>query len=110
LHLALDPNSPDIPYELALLLTHVSTPTLHTVIFSDPCRRQVPFPNLKSFFWMYAIPRSLQFIRIEGGWFDQGMVDPMVKSLPRLRRVILRRGGRSPERVLYNRGLYSMHR
>lgn len=110
LHLALDPNSPDIPYELALLLIHVSTPTLHTVIFSDPCRRQVPFPNLKSFFWMYAIPRSLQFIRIEGGWFDQGMVDPMVKSLPRLKRVILRRGGRSPERVLYNRGWYSMHR
>ena len=110
LHLALDPNSSDIPYELALLLTHVSTPSLHTIIFSDPGRRQVPFPNLKSFFWMYAIPRSLQLVRIEGGWFDQGMIDPMVKSLPRLKKVILRRGRRGPERVIYDRGWYSTQR
>lgn len=102
LQLALDPNSLDIPYELALLLTHLSTPVLHTLKFTDPGRRQTPFPNLKSFFWMYAIPRSLRFIHIEGGWFDPGMVDPIVKSLPRLRKVIVRRGGRGSERVVYN--------
>jgi hypothetical protein len=102
LQLALDPNSPDIPYDLALLLTHLSTPVLHTIKFIDPVRRQAPFPNLKSFFWMYAIPRSLRFIHIEGGWFDQGMVDPIVKSLPRLRRVTARRGGRGSERVIFN--------
>lgn len=102
LQLALDPNSPDIPYELALLLTHLSTSVLHTLKFMDPGRRQVPFPNLKSFFWMYAIPRSLRFIHIEGGWFDPGMVDPIVQSLPRLRKVIVRRGGRGSERVVYN--------
>ncbi|KAF5360920.1 hypothetical protein D9756_004793 [Leucocoprinus leucothites] len=102
LNLALDPNSPDIPYELALLLTHLSTPVLHTIKFSDPARRQAPFPNLKSFFWMYAIPRSLRFIHIEGGWFDSGMVDPIVKSLPRLRKMILRRGGWGSERVIYH--------
>ncbi|KAF9454779.1 hypothetical protein P691DRAFT_655191 [Macrolepiota fuliginosa MF-IS2] len=102
LQLALDPSSPDVPYELPLLLTHLSTPVLHTIKFMDPSRRQSPFPNLKSFFWMYAIPRSLRFIHIEGGWFDPGMVDPIVKSLPRLRKVILRRGGRGSEHVIYN--------
>lgn len=101
LQLSLDPHSPDIPYDLGLLLTHVSTPVLNTLKFSDPGRRRVPFPNLKSFFWMYAIPRSLRFIHIEGGWFDQGMVDPIVKSLPRLRKVVVRRGGRGSERVIY---------
>lgn len=102
LHLALDPNSPDIPYELALLLTHLSTPVLHTIKFIDRGKRPSPFYNLKSFFWMYAIPRSLRFIHLEGGWFDPGMVDPIVKSLPRLRRVTVCRGGRGSERVLYD--------
>jgi hypothetical protein len=100
--LALDPSSPDIPYELALLLTHLSTPVLQTIKFMDSSRRQVPFPNLKSFFWIYAIPRSLRFIHIEGGWFDSGMVDPIVQSLPRLRKVIVRSRGRGSERVVYN--------
>ncbi len=102
LQLAIDPNSPDIPYELALLLTHLSTSSLHTLKFADSHRRQVPFPNLKSFLWMYAIPGSLRFIHIEGGWYDSGMIDPIVKSLPRLRKVIVRRGGRGSERVIYH--------
>jgi hypothetical protein len=102
LHLAIDPNSPDIPYELPLLLTHLSTPVLQTVKFFDSGKRPNPFYNLKSFFWMYAIPRSLRFIHIEGGWFDPGMLDPIVKSLPRLRRVTVCRGGRGTELIAYD--------
>jgi hypothetical protein len=102
LQLVVDPNSPDVPYELALLLTHLSTSSLHTLKLVDPHRRQTPFPNLKSFFWLYAIPRSLRFIHIEGGWHDAGMIDPIVKSLPRLRKVIVRKGGRGSERVIYH--------
>ncbi|KAF8073870.1 hypothetical protein FPV67DRAFT_1479616 [Lyophyllum atratum] len=90
-HLHLRVEGSDIPFELAHLMTLVLTPSLTSLHLIDVDRRQLAFPSLKSFFYVYAICPSLRFLRIEHGWYDSGMVSPILCALPSLRQLVVRR-------------------
>ncbi|RDB17957.1 hypothetical protein Hypma_000944 [Hypsizygus marmoreus] len=89
----------DIPFELAHLMTLILTPALTHLRFVDLERRQQPFYSLKSFFYVYAIPPSLRSLTVEHGWYDPPMVTPILRSLPSLRQLVVRRS-HSPDHVL----------
>ncbi|GLB38244.1 putative F-box-like [Lyophyllum shimeji] len=66
-HLHLRVEGCDIPFELAHLMTLVHTPCLRSLRLIDVDRRHLSFPSLKSFFFVYAISRSLRVLRVEHG-------------------------------------------
>ncbi|KAG5646530.1 hypothetical protein DXG03_003297 [Asterophora parasitica] len=81
----------DIPFEIAQLMTLLSTPSLTSLRLIGTDRRHIAFPSLKSFFDVYAISPSLRTLRIEHGWYDPRMVSPVLAALPNLRQLIIRR-------------------
>ncbi|KAG6813580.1 hypothetical protein H0H92_009624 [Tricholoma furcatifolium] len=89
----------DILYELACVMTLVLTPSLASLCLIDAGHRRLSFPNLKSFFYVYAIPPSLRSLRVEHGWYNYRMVSPIVSSLPQLRQLVIRRP-HMPDQVL----------
>lgn len=89
----------EIPFELAHLVTLMSTPSLTSLRLIDPSRGHHPFPQLKSFFYVYALPPSLRTLCIEHGWYDHRMISPMAHALPRIRQIIVKRA-HAPEQVL----------
>lgn len=90
---------PDIPFELAHLMTLVLTPSLLSLRLIDAERHHQPFPSLKSFFYVYAIAPSLRLLRIEHGWYDPRMVTPVLQALPNIRQLVVRRP-HSPDQIL----------
>ena len=98
-HLYLRIEGPDIPFELAQVMTLTITPRLTSLRLIDLDRRHHSFPSLKSFFYVYAISPSLQYLHIEHGWYDHGMIAPMRRSLPDLHQVVIRRPY-APDHVL----------
>lgn len=98
-HLQLAVDGSDIPFELAYLVTLISARHLLSVRLIDLSQSHHPFPSLKSFFYVFPIPRSLQTIDIGHGWYDSRMVQPLSQSLPNLSKIIVKRT-RSPNQVL----------
>ncbi|PPQ89680.1 hypothetical protein CVT25_013867 [Psilocybe cyanescens] len=99
-HLVLKVDGSDIPFEIAHLVTLISSPTLSILRLIDLKRAHDSFQSLKSFFYVYPLPPSLRFIYIGHAWYDPSMVHAMVHSLPRLWKILIRRS-RLPEQVLY---------
>lgn len=97
LHLRVE--GPDIPFELAHLMTLIVTPSLTSLRLVDLDQRPHSFPNLKSFFYVYPLPPSLWILRIEHGWYDTRMVNPALSALPNIRQLVVRRR-HSPDQVL----------
>ncbi|KAF8158294.1 hypothetical protein B0H34DRAFT_708192 [Crassisporium funariophilum] len=98
LHLIVDGS--DIPFELAHIVTLISTPRLSSLHLIDLRYAHHSFHSLKSFFYVYALPSALRFIHISHGWYDPRMIPPMAQSLSRLQRIMIKRS-RVPEHVLY---------
>ncbi|KAF9013424.1 hypothetical protein BDQ17DRAFT_1419580 [Cyathus striatus] len=90
-HLQLKVDGSDIPFELAQLVNLMHTPLLTSLQLVDVCLGFHAFPNLKSFFYVYALPPSLSMVEINDGWYDPRMVSPMVHALPLMRQIIIRR-------------------
>ncbi|KAJ3512244.1 hypothetical protein NLJ89_g3633 [Agrocybe chaxingu] len=97
--LQLSVDGSDIPFELAHLVTLISTPRLTTLRLVDLGHSYHSFPSLKSFFYVYSLPPTLRSVHTNYGWYDPRMVQPMVQSLPKLAEIILKRP-RAPEQVL----------
>jgi hypothetical protein len=97
LHLSVEGS--DIPFELAHLMTLIVTPSLASLRLVDLDQRPLPFPNLKSFFYVYPLPPSLRILRIEHGWYDSRMVTPALRALPNIQQLVVRRR-HSPDQVL----------
>lgn len=98
-HLQLCAEGSDIPFELAHIMTLVLTPQLTSLRLVDLDRRRHSFPSLKSFFYVYAISPSLRYLRIEHGWYDSRMVSPILRALPDLHQLVVRRP-HAPDQVL----------
>jgi len=96
-HLKVDGS--DIPFELAHLVTLILAPSLSSLRLIDLSRSQHSFPSLKSFFYVYALPRTLRFIFVGHGWYDSRMIQAMTHSLPYLSRIHVKRS-RTPDQVL----------
>jgi hypothetical protein len=97
--LSLRVDGTDIPFELAHFISLISSPSLSTLRLIDLSRSQHSFPNLKPFFYVYALPPTLRFVHITYGWYDPCMVRPMAQSLPRMVKISIKRL-RLPEQVL----------
>lgn len=97
LHLRVE--GPDIPFELAHLVTLIDTPSLAFLRLIDLNQRPLSFPNLKSFFYVYPLPPSLRILRIEHGWYDARMVPPALRALPNIRQLVVKRR-HAPDQVL----------
>jgi hypothetical protein len=80
-----------IPLELAHLLTLVRTPSLISLRLIDLSCQHHSFPNLKSFFQIYSIPRTLRILRIEHGWYNPRLVFPLLYALPSVQHLVVRR-------------------
>jgi hypothetical protein len=89
----------DIPFELAHLMTLIVTPSLAFLRLVDLDQRLLPFPNLKSFFYVYPLPPTLRILRIEHGWYDSRMVTPALRALPNVRQLVVKKR-HSPDQVL----------
>lgn len=97
--LSLKVDGTDIPFELAHFITLISTPALSTLRLIDLSHSTHSFPNLKPFFYVYALPPTLRSVHISYGWYDPFMVKPMAQSLPRMAKISIKRL-RLPEQVL----------
>ena len=98
-HLQLTVDGSDIPFELAHLITLISVRRLSSLRLVDLGHNHNRFPSLKSFFYMFPIPRSLEIIDIGHGWYDPRMVQPLAQSLPRLSKIAIRKAW-TPDQVL----------
>ena len=98
-HIQLTVDGYDIPFELAHLVTLLITPSLEHLRLVDLNRTPHPFPSLKSFFFVYALPRTIRVIQIGHGWYDPRMIRPMTQSLPQLSKIYVKRSS-LPEQVL----------
>ncbi|KAF8964173.1 hypothetical protein BDZ97DRAFT_914389 [Flammula alnicola] len=101
LHLRVDGS--DIPFELAHLVTLISTPSVTTLQLVDLSRSHHSFPSLKSFFYIYALPPTLRFVCIGHGWYDPRMIHAMSHSLPHLVRIHVKRS-RTADQVFNMKG------
>ena len=98
-HIQLTVDGYDIPFELAHLVTLLITPSLAHLRLVDRNRTSHPFPSLKSFFFVYALPRTIRVIQIGHGWYDPRMIRAMTESLPQLLKIYVKRSS-LPEQVL----------
>jgi hypothetical protein len=98
-HIQLTVDGCDIPFELAHLVTLLITPSLENLRLVDLNRTPHPFPSLKSFFFVYALPQTISVIQIGHGWYDPRMLPPMTQSLPQLSKIYVKRSS-LPEQVL----------
>ena len=98
-HFQLTVDGSDIPFELAHLVTLISVRHLSSLRLVDLSHSHNYFPSLKSFFYMFHIPRSLETIEIGHGWYDHRMIQPLAQSLPRLSKIVIKRTW-TPERVI----------
>ena len=98
-HIQLAVDGYDIPFELAHLVTLLITPSLSHLRLVDLNRTSHSFPSLKSFFYVYALPRTIRVIHIGHGWYDPRMIRPMTQSLPQLSKIYVKRSS-LPEQVL----------
>jgi len=99
LHLQLTVDGSDIPFELAHLVTLISARNLSSIRLVDLGHSHSSFPTLKSFFFVFPIPRSLSTIEIGHGWYDPRMIQPLSQSLPKLSKIVVKRA-RLPDQVL----------
>ncbi|KAF5315083.1 hypothetical protein D9619_007358 [Psilocybe cf. subviscida] len=97
--LSLRVDGSDIPFELAHLVTLINAPSLTTLHLTDLRRSHRAFPSIKSFFYVYALPRTLRLISVSHGWYDPRMVQALYQALPRLAHIHVKRT-RAPEQVL----------
>jgi len=98
-HIQLTVDGYDIPFELAHLVTLLFTPSLSHLRLIDLNRTSHSFPSLKSFFYVYALPRTIRVIQIGHGWYDPRMIRPMTQSLPQLSKIYVKRSS-LPDQVL----------
>ncbi|KAF5338936.1 hypothetical protein D9611_008705 [Ephemerocybe angulata] len=89
----------DIPFELARIATLLITPSLRSLRLIDQGRSYNSFASLKQFFYIYALPPSLNTVRIEHGWYDPRMVTPIAQSHSKVRQIIIKRS-HQPEQVI----------
>jgi hypothetical protein len=89
----------DIPFELAHLVSLISSPFLSSLRLIDLRRAPHSFPSLKSFFYVCALPPNLRFVYIGHAWYDPRMIHAMTHSLPQLSKIVVKRS-RVPEQVL----------
>ncbi|PPR01131.1 hypothetical protein CVT26_016032 [Gymnopilus dilepis] len=99
-NLVLRVDGSDIPFELAHLVSLISSPFLSSLRLIDLRRSPHSFPSLKSFFYVCALPSNLRFVHIGHAWYDPRMVHAMIHSLPQLSKIVVKRS-RVPEQV-YN--------
>ncbi|KAF9527605.1 hypothetical protein CPB83DRAFT_815421 [Crepidotus variabilis] len=97
--LQLSVDGSDIPFELAHLVTLLNAPRLTSLRLVDISQSYHSFPSLKSFFYVFPLPQSLQVIQVNYGWYDHRMIQPMTQSLPYLSKIVIKRS-RAPEQVL----------
>ena len=98
-HIRLTVDGYDIPFELAHLVTLLVTPSLSHLRLVDLNRTSHPFPSLKSFFYVYALPPTIRVIQLGHGWYDPKMIRPMTLCLPQLLKIYVKRFS-APEQVL----------
>jgi len=98
-HLQLTVDGSDIPFELAHLVTLISARHLLSLRLVDLNHSHNCFPSLKSFFYMFPIPRSLEIIDIGHGWYDPRMTHPLAQSLPRLSKIVIKKTW-TPDQVI----------
>jgi hypothetical protein len=98
-HLQLTVDGSDIPFELAHLITLISVRRLSSLRLVDLGQSHNCFPSLKSFFYVFPIPRSLEKIDIGHGWYDRRMIQPLAQSLPRLSKIAIKKAW-TPDQVL----------
>lgn len=92
-HLTFRVEAPDIPYELAMLSTLLVTPSLTTLSMIDVLHSYSSFSSLKQFFYGYALPRSLERVQLEWGWYDSRMIQPLTQGCRNLREIVVRKRG-----------------
>jgi hypothetical protein len=97
--LQLSVDGSDIPFELAHLVTLIHAPNLTTLKLIDITHSYHSFPSLKSFFFVFSLPRSLRVMQIGYGWYDHRMIQPLSQGLPALSKIVIKRS-RAPEQVL----------
>ncbi|KAH6912803.1 hypothetical protein BKA70DRAFT_776193 [Coprinopsis sp. MPI-PUGE-AT-0042] len=91
--LTLRVEGPDIPYELAVLSTLLLTPSLTTLNLADPTHSYSSFTSLKQFFYAYALPRSLERVSVDWGWYDARMIEPITQGCRQIREIVVRKRG-----------------
>ncbi|KAH9480520.1 hypothetical protein JR316_0007120 [Psilocybe cubensis] len=97
--LVLKVDGSDIPFEIAHLVTLISSPNISILRLIDLKRAHQSYQSLKSFFYVYSLPQSLRSIYIGHAWYDPSMVNAMINSLPHLCKISIRRS-RSPAQAL----------
>lgn len=99
-HLQLRVEGGDIPYELAHLMTLISSPSLISLRLIDLGRRNTFFPHLHTFFRGYTVSPSLRILRIENGWYDSHMLTTVLRKLPNIRQLVIRRPN-VPDQIIH---------
>lgn len=92
-HLTFRVEGSDIPYELAMLSTLLLTPSLTTLSMVDALHSYTSFSSLKQFFYGYALPRSLEHVELEWGWYDSRMIQPLTQGCRNIKDIVVKRRG-----------------
>ena len=82
---------PDIPLELMHVATLLRTPALKRLHLMDVEQQSHAFPNVRAFFSVYAIPRSLRMLYVEGGWYDDRTLSLILGKPSSLQQLVLKR-------------------
>jgi hypothetical protein len=85
--------SSDIPYELAVISTLLLTPSLKALNLVDLTYSYSSFTSLKQFFYAYALPRSLERVSVEWGWYDARMIEPITQGCRNIREIVVKKRG-----------------
>ncbi|KAF9565701.1 hypothetical protein CPC08DRAFT_683396 [Agrocybe pediades] len=88
----------DIPFELASLVSLLSSPNLATLRLIDLGDAPYSFRSLKSFFYVYPIPRTLRYVHVGHAWYEPKMLQAMAQSLPLLSKITVKMS-HTPEKV-----------
>lgn len=95
----------DIPLELVHLASHIHSSSLTSLHLVDLGHHRAPFPNLYSFLQLYAIPSSVQMFSVEHGWYDRGMLSYLLRRLPNIRDLLVKRSHMQDQRFRDQRWL-----
>lgn len=92
-HLTFRVEGSDIPYELAMLSALLLTPSLTKLSMVDALHCYTSFSSLKQFFYGYALPRSLEHVELEWGWYDSRMIQPLTQGCRNIKDIVVKRRG-----------------
>lgn len=92
-HLTFRVEGSDIPYELAMLSTLLLTPSLTALSMVDALHSYTSFSSLKQFFYGYPLPRTLEHVRLEWGWYDSRMIQPLTQGCRSIKDIVVKKRG-----------------